>query len=245
MSTETRKAILDSFRFKVEHWPSELIYGALILYILYARTLSDIEENVLPFFWALVACYQIAGLIARIWMRKIPDQWDLLYWVGGTTIFSVSYVLAMYGAIALGADIWAHLNLFWESLDPLTNQTQFMVVTGVAVCAAGCVLFWFRLKQRFLYGLTEIGVGVFLGMHRVTMEQWSGAPTSAGFYLALLTASIYLAVRGADNIHQAYKDNDSTLKRFSLFFLRKPLRPTETHRRVSKVRAIRIRRGRP
>lgn len=243
MSAETKKAVLDSFRFSVEHWPSEIIYSALILYVLYTRTLLDIQENALPFFGALVVCYQIAGLIARIWMRKIPDQWDLIYWIGLITIFSASYVLVMYGVIALVVDILTQLSLFWESLDPFANQTQFMVVTGFAVCGVGGVLFWFRLKQRFLYGITEIGVGVSFGMHRVTIEQWSGAPTCAGFYLALLTAGIYLVVRGADNIHQAYKDNDPTLHRFSLFFLRKSLRPSEQRRRVSRVRAIQVRKG--
>lgn len=245
MSVETRQAVFNSFRFKAsEHLSSELIYGGLVAYVLSTRTVLDIEENAIPAFLVLVACYQMAGLIVKAWQRQVPDRWDLVYWFFGTTIFSAGYILAMYGGVAIAVDVWAQLNVFLAQLDPLANQTQFMVVTGLTVSVVGYLLFWFRLKQRFLYGLTEAGVGVFVGMHRVTMEQWSGVPTSANFYLALLTAGIYLIVRGLDNIYQAYRDDDPTLQRFALFFLRKPLRRDEVRRRVPRIRPIRMRKMR-
>ncbi|MDP1634927.1 MAG: hypothetical protein Q8L69_09630 [Gallionellaceae bacterium] len=205
--------------------------------------MTDIEKYALPAFVGLVAFYQIAGLLTLIWKRQVPDHWDVVYWTFGTTIFTVGYVLAMYGAIAIAIDAWHWVGGVLAELAPLTNQTQFMVVTGLMSITAGCLLFWFRLKQRFLYGLTETCVGVIVGMHRVTLEQWTGVPKNTGFYIALLTAGIYLVVRGLDNMHQAYLDGDSALQRI-IGRVFKPLSSKATRTRIARVRTIRMRKVR-
>jgi glucan phosphoethanolaminetransferase (alkaline phosphatase superfamily) len=241
MSSETRAAVLNSIRFKPEHPPSELLYVSLMAYALFTRTVADIEAYALPAFVTLVACYQIAGLLLQLSTRRLPDLWDIVYWAFGTTIFIAGYVLVIYGVVAIAVDVWIWLQAFWAELDPLANQTQFTVVTGLMTVTAGSLFFRFRLKQRFLYGLTEACVGVIVGMHRVTLEQWSGVPKSTGFYLALLTAGIYLVVRGLDNMHQAQRDGDLTLQRFARLVLRKSFPSKVTRRRVSQVRRTRMR----
>lgn len=237
MSSETRAAVLQSVSFKPEHLSSEFFYVALIGYVLFTRRVADMDEYALPVFLVLVAGYQLAGLILQIVRRRLPDIWDVLYWTGGTFIFSAGYVLAMYGLIAIAIDAWSLLNALWAKLDPLRDQTQFMVVTGLMTLSFGGIFFLFRLKQRFLYGCTEAIVGVLVGMHRVTLEQWSGMPRSSGFYLALLTAGVYLVVRGLDNIHQARRDGDATLKRLARFVFTGS--PTTERRRLPSSRVFR------
>jgi hypothetical protein len=215
MSLATRAAVLKAIRYKSEHMPSELFYVLLIAYLLYARTFEDIVKYALPVFLVLVICYQVAGLLIKLfWDRQMPDRWDIIYWTPGTTIFSASYVLIMYGLVALAKDIWYGIGTLWAVVDP-NKQDQFTVVAGLMVVSGGGLLYWFRLKQRFLYGLTEAIAGVLVGMHRVSLEQWSGVPKSTGFYLALLTAGIYLVVRGIDNMHQAQRAGDPTLLRIA------------------------------
>ena len=240
MGSESRQTVLNSLHFKTEHLPSELIYGSLIAYVLFTRAVVDLGGFALQAFLTLVASYQIAAILWNIWLRRIPDLWDIVYWTFGTTIFSASYVLIMYGVAAIAIDTWGWLKSFWGQLDPLTNQSQFIVITGLITLFAGCLFYLFRIKQRFLYGFTEACIGVVVGMHRVTLEQWPEAPKNTDFYLALLTASIYLVVRGIDNMHQAYRDNDPTLQRIYRFFLRKSL-TTRITTRVSRVRAVRMR----
>ena len=240
MSSESREAVLNSLRYKSEHLPSEVIYVSLIAYLLYMRTPSDIEKYTLPYFLFMVVAYQIAGVISQLISRRMPDFWDIVYWTFSTTIFSASYVLIAYGIIALGFDTWEWLKVFWLVLDPLANQTQFIVVTGLMTISVGALFFWFRLKQRFLYGLSEVLVGVGVGMHRVTLEQWSGVPESTGFYIALLTAGIYLVVRGLDNMHQAQRNGDPMLHRVIRLF-RKPLPSKVKPPHLSRFRRTLIR----
>ena len=79
------------------------------------------------------------------------------------------------------------------------------VVTGIT----GLLFFYFRLRQRFLYGLTEALVGVSIAAHRISNEPGDGLPSETGFYIAVLTAGVYLVVRGLDNMHQAIKCDDA------------------------------------
>ena len=56
-----------------------------------------------------------------------------------------------------------------------------------------------------MYGLSEVLVGVSVAVERTTATTASGAsPLDTSFYLAMLTASVYLVVRGLDNIHQGF-----------------------------------------
>ena len=117
MSSETRAAVLQSVRFKPEHLSSEFFYVALIGYVLFTRRVADMDEYALPVFLVLVAGYQLAGLILQIVRRRLPDVWDVLYWTGGTFIFSAGYVLAMYGLIAIAIDAWSLLNALRNTRD--------------------------------------------------------------------------------------------------------------------------------
>jgi hypothetical protein len=73
-------------------------------------------------------------------------------------------------------------------------------VIGSTICTIGVGLFLFRLHRRSCYGATEALVGAFIGISKAIDAKTSLA--SANLWLALLTASIYLLVRGLDNIHQ-------------------------------------------
>lgn len=247
MSWDSRAAVLNSFRYKAEDPIGEFVYGFFAAYVLFTRTIADIENAAIPLFLVMVVCYQIAALIVQLVRRKIPNRWDVIHYIGTTIIFSATYLLVIYGVIAVAVDAWSWLKTFWANLDPLENRTQFMIATGLMTVALGGLFFGFRLKQRFLYGLIEACAGVAVGMHRVTLEHWPNAPQSPGFYLALLTAGIYLVVRGLDNMHQAVRGGDPIFQRLVNFSqgnppLRKEVRrlriPRIRHTHVRKVKSI-------
>ncbi|MDB5987233.1 MAG: hypothetical protein JWR16_2286 [Nevskia sp.] len=73
--------------------------------------------------------------------------------------------------------------------------------TILATLGAGLALFYFRLYLRSLYGLTEVMVGLAIAAMRVAGDT-APAFESPAYLLALLTAGVYLVVRGLDNIHQ-------------------------------------------
>jgi hypothetical protein len=66
----------------------------------------------------------------------------------------------------------------------------------------GCLLFWFRLRLRCLYGLTETIVGLAVAGIRITTVSSVETLRDPNFYLVVLTAGVYLVVRGLDNMHQ-------------------------------------------
>jgi len=91
----------------------------------------------------------------------------------------------------------------WLS-DPVTGKTaaQWLIIPLVAI--GGTALYLCRLKVRFLYGLTEMTAGLFVAWTQVQALAPSATVfDDRRFLLALLTASVYLFVRGADNLHTA------------------------------------------
>lgn len=115
----------------------------------------------------------------------------------------IPYSLLLVGAIyyAIGA---AAKDFYLLLISPSSLKPVSIFFSGLLTIAFGSVLFIIRLKMRFMYGVTEALVGVAVVMHRVNESDVYVLPTDTGFYLAVLTAGIYLVVRGLDNAHQAW-----------------------------------------
>jgi hypothetical protein len=115
-------------------------------------------------------------------------------------------VSTMLGLIMYG--MWVGC---WELVAAIPEQIakarQVGPVATAATCACvslgvgvmGICLFLFRLHRRSTYGLTEAVAGAAAGISKFLDPS---KPTGVGLAFFLLTASIYLVVRGLDNIHQ-------------------------------------------
>jgi hypothetical protein len=86
-----------------------------------------------------------------------------------------------------------------------TGKFVMVALTAGATILVGAAFFYFRLKQRFVYGATEVAAGIVVAAHRVSLEPEVGVPSDTSFYFAFLTAGVYLVVRGLDNMHQGFK----------------------------------------
>lgn len=91
-------------------------------------------------------------------------------------------------------------DIFFWLKSPTISKTSAVILTSMLTLGVGSVLFYFRLRMRVIYGLTEAAIGIVVAGNRALtqIDQF----TSSDFYLAILTASVYLIVRGFDNIHQ-------------------------------------------
>jgi hypothetical protein len=101
----------------------------------------------------------------------------------------------------------------WVTTLTLSRDQEFTVV-ALFILIAGSGLYLLRWGFRSLYGLTEVIVGVFVGTLKIfpsaapvpseqapeISKMISGLTTDAS--VAVLTAGIYLVVRGLDNMHQ-------------------------------------------
>lgn len=77
--------------------------------------------------------------------------------------------------------------------NPVLSQALFVIIV------AG-FLFVFRQKFRFWYGLSESLCGIIVAISK--SESSISAMLNPSYLLLILTASIYLIVRGFDNMHQ-------------------------------------------
>jgi hypothetical protein len=75
---------------------------------------------------------------------------------------------------------------------------------AMLVVTIGIVLFLIRLFLRATYGAMETAVGAYVGAHRFTTEFDVSASLESSFEVSvgIITAGVFLVVRGLDNMHQ-------------------------------------------
>lgn len=170
---------------------------ATLAYAIRTRTLEDFlryPSAIAAAVAVVVTAALLLGWHSTGWRR--PNKETLLaILVGGPLMLATAGVLYYSAAVAVK-------DLYLWLLDPSSRQPLTVVAAGALTLAIGGLLFFFRLKLRCVYGLSEALVGVVVAVHRVATTAISAATFDAGFYLAILTAGIYLVVRGLDNVHQ-------------------------------------------
>jgi len=178
----------------------EWVLGAAVLisicYAIYSRTGRDFA--ILSALAATPIALLIYGALAiSFWRGKRPRK------TFGGILFAVTGPLVM--AALVGVVYFALAVTIRDALEWLQSRTWPPLTRGAvgAVCAAGAgaLLFWFRLQYRFVYGLSEVLVGIGVAGYHAYRAADSVSMWDANVYLAILTAGIYLVVRGADNMH--------------------------------------------
>ena len=107
--------------------------------------------------------------------------------------------------LIVGILLWSYVE--YQSLQLATDPLR-KGYAGVAITlVAGLSLFGMRTWYRITYGLTEIMVGVYLAWVKWTTTTGPLGELSKDsvFVTGLLTASIYLVVRGLDNVQTGWK----------------------------------------
>jgi hypothetical protein len=208
------------FRVKGRQDPRDVAaaFAALLMggYAILTRSPSDLLFYPLRF-GGIFAGIAVAVLWA-VWFIKRSQT-------GATSHTHLQFLVVTLGVSALivgaavvyygGAVVLIDLIRWMQNPSGLGEKGQVMAVTAVSTLVIGVVLFFFRLRLRFVYGITEAFIGIVVAVQRVSSEPTAGFPTEAGFYLAVLTAGIYLVVRGLDNAYQGLRDPDDPIgKRF-------------------------------
>ena len=146
-------------------------------------------------------------------------QW---FFLGLTAVLAFTMTLSGY---ALATADTARAVYAWLS-NPAINRGDASAVVAVLVCLLGVTLFWFRLHMRACYGAVEVLVGIYVALSQVQATAPGVAITERSVLLALLTAGVYLVVRGLDNVHQGCtgsKPDRIALLLMRFFTRRKPV----------------------
>jgi hypothetical protein len=115
---------------------------------------------------------------------------------------------------------WGTVPLIWLTSDTIVGLVRLLHlatlieaffsystnVQATVIFVGGILLFVFRLYARVAYGLTEVTVGVIVGIHR--LGAWPNPSVRNLIHadaLGVLCAGVYLVVRGLDNAHQGLR----------------------------------------
>lgn len=192
----SRKHVLSALAFFVQ------LAVAFSVIVAAGFSLKNHAEKVL-FYAGLGAFVAIVGALTIVVARSIkegrtPKFRDCWWAVFGGSFLGAMLVILYYGAVLSIYDAYT-----FATSPRFSNFTSLLLVAFTTLFV-GIALFLARLKWRCVYGVSEAVVGVIVGSQRYYLDAQSGtAHAPAPFVvLAILTAGVYLVVRGADNIHQ-------------------------------------------
>lgn len=206
------------FRFGnlMQGWPVGLLMLLAVAYAAAARHIDSYVSTMLPL---ALGCY----ILSLMWMGSHRLQNSLLY--GGSRVPMT--VKMFFGFVTVSGVASVFVGLVWYSfgvafvdgyhwvvnMQPTQNKQHSIVVVCLVVLIIGACFFWARLRLRFVYGATEAGLGISFAAHRYGAETSISLPSETGFYFAVMTAGVYLVVRGMDNMHQAWIEQKDPLAR--------------------------------
>lgn len=128
----------------------------------------------------------------------------LVFFAGGGAVLCLAIIFASF-AIE-GGFVW--VVRFASAIQQLPSKAWIVLGGATSTAAVGALFFLFRLKLRFVYGFTEALAGIAIAGQRISVQPGTSIPSETEFYIAVLTAGVYLVVRGLDNMHQAARDGD-------------------------------------
>lgn len=88
----------------------------------------------------------------------------------------------------------------WIETRALVSTVAGAVRVAIVMCVAAFLFFWFRAKRPFLYGCVEIGAAIITTYDFCI--QASAKNLDAYHWLLALLGSVYIGVRGLDNINK-------------------------------------------
>lgn len=177
--------------------PLSIIYVIFsICYTIYTREIDDLIT------YAGIPALIVTGFVFVVMFYAYRESINVVQ--------RYANLIALASAPVAGAAFTAfYFALFvppWDMFSWLyahsTATTGSILLTSAATLLTGTVLFYFRLKARTFYGLTEAVAGVSIAGFKALEIGEFNALANPNFYLVVLTAGVYLVVRGLDNMHQ-------------------------------------------
>lgn len=186
-----------------------LVLGA-VLYAIFHRTPQEFFEELFPIFvFILIIFYCFFAM--RWFLFGLPKVSVHLFLL---PILYLPTIVALSSVVYYGVWVAIRDSYIWiEHLSP--PRGVFVVFVGFLVVAVGYTLFLFRLHARFFFGLTEAVTGLLIALRNIPTNAdpilWSSQ-----IFIVILTAGVFLIVRGFDNMNTGLKSEprDSILRAF-------------------------------
>ncbi|MEO6024631.1 MAG: hypothetical protein ABIP64_16270 [Burkholderiales bacterium] len=174
-------------------------YEHLLLYLLYAPVLGLIAYA----FWRrglgnTIIYGFVIGFILFLLVTSLEWEWSLKE---STRDILWNFLAAqLFGMCLYG--LWVVLLDGYGRLVSLPLGPRAALIGTGAIFLFAITLFMLRLHYRIVYGLIEVSVGALISIYRFSDTFELQKQLDPEFYFAILTAAIYVIIRGFDNIHQ-------------------------------------------
>jgi len=185
------------------HTQELLQIGAYLIAVTYAalnRSVGDWVEY--PSQLAAIFAIAMYTFFFNHWMTNGRPKFGVKIILLFAVYIPLAAILSGILFYALGVTI-KDAYLWLEASAPLKVFSP-VLIGGVAL-GIGYLLFVFRARAPFVYGMTEVCIGVVVAILRI--PDWSAAPTNwdSEIFIAMLSAGVYLVVRGFDNMNRGLK----------------------------------------
>lgn len=199
--------------------------GLLVWQSVCERSAHDLLIYPLYVAASITVSVYLVGLL-RWWKNGLGRLAAEDFWLIAITPI-VFYLFSIF-LYAIGASIFDVIR--W-----VVSPTASTTIVAALTLGTGAALFALRLCFRSIYGLSEMLVGVLIACYRFASD--AKATSDPNFYIAMLTAGVYLVVRGLDNVHQGLvkEPKDPAASRLVDYFSR--FVPAKFSVEVSGVRA--------
>lgn len=128
--------------------------------------------------------------------------------------FLINFTLQAIALIPLGGFFYYSLFLVIHDVSiflyEVSNPHLNIILPALITLIFGITLYIVRLKQRLFYGLSEVLVGVVVAVSQARNKTMETGLENPQLYLAILTAGVYLVVRGLDNMNEGIKNKSSS-----------------------------------
>lgn len=149
----------------------------------------------------------VSVVVLSIRNEGVDDQW----W---SKLQNIRAIVVFVAVVSLLAGVFYYavaaamkdLYVYWTGL---VWSRESYIATALATFCVGSMLYVIRYKLRCLFGLSEILVGISIAAYKVS----TSIELNSDLFLLLLTAGVYIVVRGFDNFQQGLeKEQDLLLK---------------------------------
>lgn len=219
-----------------------ILFSASMAYMLFARSTDDIVlygSIFTAFFYALALVDTAPELRAtfRDHPARPAGQTARALFASLATL-SISLVVSMGWALTAYGLLSAILDAIWKvaswakqfHLHQKPSMPMILAATAVAFLAAVALL-EFRNRFRSTYGVTEMLLGLYVAVNKFSNIGQIENAASRDLLIGVLTASVYLMVRGIDDIKLGFHEDPL----FLYLFAKHPLPDSENDSASEKI----------
>jgi hypothetical protein len=183
-------------------WLLPVLYAVTWLLIEYVPIFLTNESNAwVRITWYVVIFFSQSAFIGASYFRsaslfrRTRRRWERV------EIVSFFFLLAAFiSPVLLALSTFVLNALAWLQTPSALSAVKIPSVVAATAFSA-TLLFWLRLKFRMIYGITEARLGLVVA-YRLGSAATEVVPLrDPSFLIGFLTASVYLVVRGLDNVH--------------------------------------------